>query len=83
MIQQPILLRLELLWLLCEFVPSMLVITLHVGHEFDWWEVVLVANGAEHWGLFDGVVVEVIVDVVVNVIVVVNVQVIVVVIDAV
>lgn len=78
MIQQPILLRLELLWLLCEFVPSMLVITLHIGHEFDWWEVVLVANGAEHWGLFDGVVVDV-----VNVIVVVNVQVIVVVIDAV
>lgn len=80
MIQQPILLRLELLWLLCEFVPSMLVITLHVGHEFDWWEVVLVANGAEHWGLFDGVVNVV---VVVNVIVVVNVQVIVVVIHAV
>lgn len=56
----------------------MLVITLHIGHEFDWWEVVLVANGAEHWGLFDGVVVNV-----VDVIVVVNVQVIVVVIDAV
>ena len=35
----------------------MFIITLHVWHEFYWWEVLLITNRTEHWSLFYSVIV--------------------------